>query len=89
MAAKHDHLVLQFGVGSGDLGNRVVAMLMLAGEFGFDVEFHVDRCMGLGEPVKPPVALDGCHDHGNLYALVDEVRCTAQGCTVIVKDRAP
>ena len=36
MAADHDNLIFQPGVRPGDLGDGVEAVLMIAGEFGFD-----------------------------------------------------
>ena len=40
VAADHDHLILQLGIGAGNFGDGVEAMLVIAGELGVDV--HLD-----------------------------------------------
>jgi len=51
MAADHDDLILEVGVGAGDFGDGVVSMLMVAGEFGFDVHLDGDGDVGLEEAI--------------------------------------
>ena len=88
VAAEHDDLIFQLGIGAGNFGDGVEAVLVLAGEFGFDVDFDADGHVGLGEPIETAVALDRGHHHGNLDALVGEVGSAAEGGAVVVKECA-
>ena len=65
MAADHDDLVLQLGIGAGDLGDGVEAMLVVAGELGLDVHLERDGHVVLQQPREPVVVLDHHDGVGN------------------------
>jgi hypothetical protein len=78
MAADHDDLVLELGIGAGNFGDGVEAVLVVAGELGFDIDFDRHRDMRLGEPVEAAVALDGGDGDGNLDRLCGNVRSATE-----------
>ena len=68
MAANHDDLFFQVGIGAGNFGDGVEAVLVVAGEFGFDVYLHRDGDMRLEQPVDAAVALNGHDEDRNLHS---------------------
>ena len=86
VTADHDDLLLEGGVGAGDFGDGVEAVLVVSGEFGFDIDFDGDGGVGLCEAVEAAVALNGSDGDWNLDALFRDVGCAAEGCAVVVKE---
>ena len=67
---------LSVGIGAGDFGDGVEAVLVVAGEFGFDVHLDGDGDVGLEEAVDAAVAFDGHDDDGDF----DCVAARCRGC---------
>jgi hypothetical protein len=89
MSAEHDDLILQVGIGAGDLSDGVVGVLVLAGEVGFDVDLDADgNVVLLREAVEAAITLNGGDGDGNLDALVGEVGSAAESGAVVVEDGA-
>ena len=88
VAADHDDLIFQARIGAGDFGDGVVAMLVVAGEFGFDVHFDGDGHVGLKEAVDAAVAFDGHDDGGDFHLVAAGVGSAAHGGAVVVEDGA-
>jgi len=50
----HDDLVLERGITAGDFRDGVEAVLMVAGEFGFDIHLQRDRHVRLEQTIYAP-----------------------------------
>ena len=88
MAADHDDLVLQFGIGAGDLGDGVEAVLVVAGELRLDVDLERDRHVGLGEVREAVVVLDHHHGVRNRDGVLGLLRVAGEVGAVVVEDDA-
>src|SRR5882757_10128215 len=88
MSANHDYLVFQLRIRSGNLRNRIEAMLVIAGELRLDVDLQLDRDICLQQPVQPPILLNREHSIGNLDSIRLHLRCTHQIRSVVVEDDA-
>jgi hypothetical protein len=88
MAADHDDLIFEVRIGAGDFGDGVVAVLVVAGEFGFDVHFDGDGHVRLEEAEDAAVAFDGHDDGGDFHFVAADVGSAAHGGAVVVEDGA-
>jgi hypothetical protein len=86
MAAQHHDLVFQLRVGAGNLSDGIKSVLVLAGEFGFDIDLDTDGGMGLREPVKAAIALDGRNDDGDFDTMIREIGRAAERSAIVVKE---
>ena len=88
MTADHDDLVLEPGVGSGNLGDGVEAVFVVPGEPGVDVHFHGDGDVRGDHAGEPVVVLD----HHDRVGEVDRVFALLRGLgevgAIVVKDDA-
>ena len=87
VAADHDDLVLELGIGAGDLGDGVEAVFVVAGELGLDVDFERDGHVGLGRR-EAIVVLDHHDGVGNLDGVLGLLRVAGEVGTVVVEDDA-
>ena len=80
MPADHDDLVFQLRISAGYLGNRVEAVLVIAGELRIDVHLNGDRDVGLEQAIDAAVVFNRRdYDRNRLHvlALVAEPSQTA------------
>ena len=78
MAADHDDLVLEIGIGAGDLGDGVEAVLVVTGDFAFDIHLERDGHVCLEQPIDAAVVFDGGDDDRNLDCLLGFIRLRAE-----------
>ena len=78
MAAHHHHFIFQLGIGAGNFGDGVEAMLVVAGELHVDIHFDADRHIGFEQPIHASVVFDCRHNHGNGISVIALVSRSAQ-----------
>ena len=88
VAADHDNLFLEFGIGAGDLGDGVEPVFVVAGKFGFDVDLERDRDVILEETPDAVVVLDHHDGVGNGDGVGLDLRAADDVRSVVVEDDA-
>ncbi len=86
MAADHDDLIFERGIGAGNFRDGVEAVLVVAGEFGFDVHLQRDRHMRLEQAIDAAVVLDGGDDDRDFDRLLRFIRLRAERGAVVVEE---
>src|SRR5580704_2153393 len=86
VTAKHYDFILQLGIRSGNLGNRVKSVLVISREPGFNVHLNRDRNLMLEKSKDPAIALDLSYHDGKGGGRIPVVRSAADRGTVIIKD---
>ena len=88
VAADHDDLVLEFGVGAGDLGDGVKAVLVVAGELGVDVDFEGHWDVVDGEAGEAVVVLDHHDRVGDGDGVLFGLGVAGEVGAVVIEDDA-
>ena len=88
MTSDHHDLVLQFGIGSGNFGNGVEAVLVVSSELGFDVHLDRDGNVVLEQPKDAAVALNLGNHYGKGHSRIAVIRSPAECGAVVVKEDA-
>ncbi len=86
MAAHHHDFIFQLGIGAGNFGDGVEAMLVVAGELHVDIHFDADWHIGFEQAIHASVVFDCGHNHGYGISLIAFVIGSAQAA--VVKDGA-
>src|SRR5450432_471559 len=88
MAADHDEFVFEFGIGAGNFGDGIEAVLVVACEFAVDVEFQAHRDAGLEQAIDAAVTFDSGDGDGQRIGVLAAVSHPGKSGAGIVEDDA-
>ena len=86
--ADHHDFIFQLRIGAGNFGDRVEAVLVIAGEFRFHIHLDGDRHVRFQQPVDAAITFNRHDDDGKRLGVLALVGEPAHAATAIVENRS-